>query len=331
MRANGGRPHFLLAMVGILVVLAASVASFPRAPQTQTGAIHSVADQADNHSDDDASAPPEKAEPTHSGLRRGGLLDGLANTMTGALSVSRQIVQSDEQTVGPGQSSEVEVTCPAPFQVVNGGESNTGTNVRLTKNYPVTTPMSSGWHVQVTNDDSVARSYRVYADCISGLTQYVRLERLNQDVSPGNTGQDKLQCASGSTILGGGYSVDATDRFAVSASYAESGAARDWLLQWRNVGSSPAHISLYAICAAGVQQGTTKKAYSSDPDYARASITCAAPSDQALGAGWAEGSGNSDSYIVVTDSYPTSNGYVVWGHQYNGAVLSAIGYCGTVS
>jgi hypothetical protein len=343
--AIGRRPGLLLATAGVAALLTFSFSGPTDASSTpRTWTVYNTAALADEHADhdhDDA-RHPDKSEPTRGGLHRKGLLDtdlskpgaavnGLASTLSEvALSANRQIVQSDVQQVGPGESSDAEVTCPAPFKVVNGGESNDGNMVRLTKNYPVTTPTSSAWHVQVHNDESSPRTYRVYADCINGLTQYERVEHLNQDVAPGASNQETLKCAAGSTILGGGYSVEATDRFAVSASYAESGSARDWLLSWRNVGSSAARISTYAMCAAGVQQGQTTKGTTHDTsEYARTAITCNASTDQMLGSGWAEATGSAEAYLIVTDSYPTSDGYVVWGHQYN-AVLSAIGYCGTV-
>lgn len=343
-RPTGRNPGLLRVAAATAAVLAFSVLGPSGASSVApTWTVHHAAVLTYADHDQDGGSHPDKSEPTRSGLHRAGLLDadprnpgivinGLTNTVNGlALSANRQILQSDMQNVGPGQSSDTEVTCPYPFKVVNGGESNTGNMVRLTKNYPATTAVSSAWHVQVRNDDDTPRSYRVYADCINDLNQYTRVEHLNQEVAPGASGKDYVKCPSDLTILGGGYSVDATDRFAVTASYAGSGLVNDWRPVWLNIGSSPARISVYAMCAAGIPPGDTKSANNYAHEYDVSSITCDAPKDQALAAGFHIGSTNPDDYIVVTDSYPTGNGYIVWAHQPNGLSTHAVGYCNTIS
>jgi hypothetical protein len=343
----GRRPGLWWAAAGVTALLILSFSAPPDAPpdapsSAQTRTVHNTAALADDHAghDHDDARRPDKSEPTRNGLRRPGLLDtdlsrpgtavnGLTSTATQlALAATRQIVQSGLLQVAPGETRDTEVSCPAPFSVVNGGESNDGSVIRLTKNYPVS---GSAWHVQVHNDESTARNYRVYADCISGLAQYQRVERLNQDVAPGASGLDHVRCAPGSEIMGGGYSIEATDRFAVSASYPELGSSNNWVVRWRNVGSSPARISRYAVCAVGIQEGLRSKSSPGGPgEYYSAQVTCAAPADQALRAGFGNNNGSDESYIIVTDSYPTANGYVVYGHVSNGASLFALAYCNTV-
>jgi hypothetical protein len=81
--------------------------------------------------------------------------------------------------------------------VVNGGESNTATNVRLTRNYPVATPSTSGWHVRVHDDRPDSADFRAYADCINGLTRYERVSHPNLEIATGANRDDLLECPAG--------------------------------------------------------------------------------------------------------------------------------------
>lgn len=326
--------HGFLSIAAIaFVFLCGSLPGPTRAPLIpQLANVHGVAAETDNHADDQ-----DKSEPTRSGLHRIGLLNAdpsslasVAGSLVGALervalSPNRTIVQSEMQGVAGGQVSDFEVTCPYPFKIVNGGESNTGQNVRLTKNFPVTTPSSSGWHVQVHNEDTVARNYRVYADCINGLTQYQRITMQSHEIGPNTRADDFISCPSGTAALGGGYSFDMSDRFAVTESYS---VINSWIFNTWNIDGPPARISLYAMCVSGVSglDFAGAEADSAEP-YGHVEVNCEAPRESFAG-GW---NIHTDSYyIVVTDSYPNATGgQVVWARNPNNSRWKGDLLCGT--
>lgn len=336
----------LLVTASVPVAIGTPAPGYATAPSTpQSRTIRTVADQTNNHhgNDHDSSGAhrpgrPDKSEPTHSGLRGAGLLgadltkpgavaNGLAGTLVEvALSPNRTIIQGDAHPVAAGQVSDFEVACPIPFKVVNGGESNTGEYVRLTKNYPVTTPSSSGWHVQVHNDDGVARDYRVYADCINGLTQYQRLSHTDPETAPGDYDSDVLDCPGGRLALGGGYSVEKGSQVAINSSDATMSG---WELAWRNVGSSAAQITAYVMCASGAipSYGLTVGTDSRANEYQQIRLMCDSGYEE-LAAGWAQHEAGKS--ITVTDSFPTPDGQVVWAHNPDRADWVAYAECGTV-
>lgn len=331
--------RLLAAMGGIAVLCAAFAHSAVGLTVPQTRAVHTVAGQADDREGgDDTSGRMDKSEPTRSGLYGtalfgtdlgdpGAAVNGLAATVARvALSPNRTLVQSEVQSVAAGQVSDTEVTCPYPFKVVHGGESNNGFNVRLTKNYPVTTPSSSGWHAQVHNDDPETKSYRVYADCINGLTQYQRVVHPNQDIAPGAAGRDDAACPAGTRPLGGGYSLESPARVAVTGSSEHK--LETWRVEWRNVGSSLGRISTYAICAAGVNYLRDEGAVSNGSgEYERVETGCGA--DESFAGGWDTLKRSEDSYITVTDSYPTAEGHVVYARNHNQSAIMMRLNCGT--
>ena len=348
-RMTGRYSGLLLAAAGVVALFGASFTGpVTSAPAPRARAVHTVADQSDDPDDDSdgpddsasagPSGPPDKTEPTRSGLRGiGGLphtvlsnpgaaVGGLASTLNQvALSPNRQIVQSAAQTVGAGQTSDFELTCPAPFQVVNGGESNSGNAVVLRKNYPVTTATSTAWHVQVRNEDAGAATYRVYADCINGLTQYQRASNLNAEVDPGSGRDDVVGCPTGTLALGGGYSIETPDELALTSSH---GYGIRWFLDWRNISSSVARVSTYATCAAGASASEQVNVDAGSAEYQRGEANCGT-TQEGLAGGWKLH--NQDQYIIVTDSYPTGTGQVIYAHNPNSAARWQVDVnCGTV-
>lgn len=333
-RQGGG---LLSAATGVIAVFCASLPGAAGvSPEPRATAALNVAHQADDGGNRDGGTGerPEKSEPTRSGLRKGIMdaelthpreaVDGLAGTVNQAVtSPNRMIVEGPSQQVEQGQSGEVEVACPAPFKVVNGGSSNTGTNVRLTGNFPATTATGSAWHVRVRNEDPGPRHFRAYADCVNGLTRHEQVSRPTEDVAPGADVKDYLvTCPAGTYALGGGYSLGAIDQVAISASY---GQGQYWILDWRNVGPETASITTYAICETGVDGRQRQGKAADTAEYVSVESKCFDPK-VAFAGGWVTGTlGN---YITVTDSYPTPDGrHIVWAHNHDGSLFQGTAVC----
>lgn len=330
-------------LLAAVIVIAIFCASLPGptgvSPGPRTPAVRTVADHTDDGGQDTGERP-DKSEHTRGGPRTGILgadltkpreaVSGLAGTVNQVVtSPNRMILESYPQDVGAGQSADFELFCPAPFKVVNGGPSGTDRPVRLTASYPVATATSTAWHVRVRNDDNATtRQFRVNADCINGLTQYQRLTHLNRELAPGADDEDEVQCPAGTRSLGGGYSLEMSDQVAISAS---THWGYDWLVHWRNIGSSPSRISIYAICAAGVQSRMSGGSGSRGNEYEYDQFKCEDSEGLTLAGGWRVMDTSQNKYIIVTQAYPgPNNNYVVWAHNHNGSYFSARGICGTV-
>lgn len=342
MRMGIGRDVGLLtAAIGVVAFFGASLpGSVGVLSGPQTHLVHNVSDHSDRHHD--TAQQPDKSEPTRSGLpgavanldlaRAGAAVNDLAGAASQVVvSPNHMIIQGDSQQVAQGQTGDMELTCPAPFQVVNGGSSNSGTWVRLTKNFPVTTSTSSGWHVRVRNDDPGPRYFRAYAVCINGLTHYERLAHQNLGVAAGTYREDRLDCPAGMSTLGGGYSLDTDDHLYVNSSSAYGGPeTKTWRVNWYNWGAGPAPVSAYAICAQGPYVEAAGTTEVQQQEYGTSKYECINQPTPFAG-GWSMGYSTGQLYLVlVTDSYPTSNGHVVWAHNKNGSNFQAEARCGTV-
>jgi hypothetical protein len=321
------RPGISLFVVGVVVILSASLSGLTAKQSVpQTRSVHAVAGQVDDHSDNDTPKGPDKstqrkglldADPTHPHA----VVRGLASTV---LSANRQIIQSGYHPVDPGQTSDLEVSCPTPFVVVNGGEQNTGQDVQLTENYPAT---SGAWHVQVHNDSTnQSASYQVYADCMSGLVGYQRITGPISDAAPGDYGGGYVVCPNGSEPLGGGYSIDKSDDVAINTS---SYDGQGWSVIARNFGSSSIRVGTYAICATGITVTGSDPHIFSGSEYTSVESSCNSPAD-AFAGGWEYGTSTPDSHVTVTDSYPIPHGHKVWAHNHDGSTFTATLLCGMI-
>jgi hypothetical protein len=103
-----------------------------------------------------------------------------------------------------------------------------------------------------------------------------------------------------------GHSIETSDEFALTSSH---GYGTRWFLDWRNISSSTARVSTYAICAAGASASEQADVDAGSAEYQRGEANCGT-TQEGLAGGWKLH--NQDQYIVVTDSYPTGTGQVIY-------------------
>jgi hypothetical protein len=120
----------------------------------------------------------------------------------------RVVVLSEQYGVGPGQTAQRIVGCPAGMLATSGGGNAAATGSGQTELGRITESRAladgSGWNVTFSNvGTSRTLRYRARLTCMRGITNY-RLITQNSTVNAGASASAQADCPSGSSILGSG-------------------------------------------------------------------------------------------------------------------------------
>jgi hypothetical protein len=231
-----------------------------------------------------------------------------------AAAVSVRYAASSSWLIGPYEWKTAVATCPAGTKVVGGGEDNSSTSAVLLQSSEPTAD-GNGWRVAVRNTGPAQLTYRAWAMCASGLTNYA--VELSGEV---------IVEAHSSAYLGGicgrgpesmiGFGFHTNDNAAVGAN---AGLTYNWSFYFfeattflTNLSSAPVGARMAVICADGLALNQPLGAGVVARPGEAVAVTAICASDQILvgggiaapGAGGYASPAGPDKYLVDSQPLP---------------------------